>query len=212
MHWPWSAANRLIATEWCSRFRRYISHYGKWRDETRRMTSRTVERIRRERANRQRGGAGGGRQEEGMKGATRRIRTISYNHPCLFSFSSIFLSLSPRQSGSRYFSGPHAFLYLTIVGQRSTSRAGNGLLTNLWRLLYAWSDGRPLIFKDIADTLNVTIKCEIENNMFVHRLLTSSIIPFLQLNSILFLLRLLLTHPHRSLHSYFNFNINFIIG
>lgn len=152
MHWPWSAANRLIATEWCSRFRRYISHYGKWRDETRRMTSRTVERIRRERANRQRG-AGGGRQEEGMKGATWRIRTISYNHPCLFPFSSIFLSLSPRQSGSRYFSGPHAFLYLTIVGQRSTSRAGNGLLTNLWRLLYARSVGRPLIFKDIADAL-----------------------------------------------------------
>lgn len=104
------------------------------------------------RANRQRG-AGEGRQEEGMKGATRRIRTISYNHPCLLSFSSIFLSLSPRQSGSWYFSGPHAFLYLTIVGQRSTSRAGNGLLTNPWRLLYAWSDGRPLIFKDIADTL-----------------------------------------------------------
>ena len=139
MHWPWSAANRLIATEWCSRFRRYISHYGKWRDKTCRMTSRTVERIRRD------GRTGReeyrrwreARQEGRTKGTTRRIQTISYNHPCLPSFSSILSFPSLRANpDSRYFSGPHAFLYLTIVGQRSTSRARNGFLTK-WHLLYA---------------------------------------------------------------------------
>lgn len=104
------------------------------------MTSRTVERIRRD-------GRTGERRVKEMRearregrtkgGYTRRIRTISYNHPCLLSFfightSSPYLPPPPAPSnpGSRYSSGPHAFLYLTIVGQRSTSRAGNGLLTN----------------------------------------------------------------------------------
>lgn len=121
------------------------------------------------RANRQRrvGDAGKGGKREVRRGDTRRIRTISYNHPCLLSFSSILLSLSPRQSDSRYSCGPHAFLYLTIVGQRSTSRAGNGLLTNPWRLLWRgrWTffDFQGYCRHFTADV--VTIKCEIKRNM-----------------------------------------------
>lgn len=92
------ACNRLIATEWCSRFRRHISHYGKWR-------ARIVEWLR----ERDFGGMGNERVVDGDSGGNKgkesrgdaeesredRIITLSFigDSPLIrsFPFNSIFL-------------------------------------------------------------------------------------------------------------------------
>lgn len=90
----------------------------------------------------------GGKREE-RREATRRIRTISYNHPCLLFF--FILSLSPRQSGSRYSPPETSRISLfndcgTTIDITCREWTSNEPVTPS----VCVDEGRPLIFKDIA--------------------------------------------------------------
>jgi len=179
VHWPWSAANRLIATEWCSRFRRYISHYGKWRDETRRMTSRTVERIRREPAEKSRRCEKRGKREErrGLREEFERYRIITlafflFHRSSSPSFHAIQLSIFLRTSRVSLFNDCGTTIDITCREWTSNEPVTPSVCVD---------DGRSLIFKDIAGTLPLTqssLNVRLNVTWIVRTLLASSITLF----------------------------------